>query len=71
MQVCHAGIKPRGNSNEKREEKPGLADSLSATAQTIFGKMKMFKPREGAECKESFYEQFIRADARDGHSLDT
>jgi hypothetical protein len=38
-QVRHAGIKPRISGNEKRGEKPRLADSLLATAQTIFGKV--------------------------------
>ncbi len=32
VQNCHAGIKARGVGNEKREEKPRLADSLLATA---------------------------------------
>jgi hypothetical protein len=36
----HAGIKARSSSNGKREEKPRLADSLLATAQTVFGKVK-------------------------------
>jgi len=31
-QIRHAGIKARGVGNEKREEKPRLADSLLATA---------------------------------------
>jgi hypothetical protein len=34
----NAGIKARSSGNEKREEKPRLADSLQAAAQTIFGK---------------------------------
>jgi hypothetical protein len=32
VQVRHAGIKPRGVGNEKREEKSNLTDSLLATA---------------------------------------
>jgi hypothetical protein len=38
---CHAGIKARGAGNETREEKPRLVDSLLATAETVFGKVKM------------------------------
>jgi hypothetical protein len=41
VQVRHAGIKARNSDNEKREEKPRLADLLLATAQTIFGKVKI------------------------------
>jgi hypothetical protein len=40
VQVRHAGIKARGSSNEKREEKPRLTDSFLATAQLVFGKVK-------------------------------
>jgi hypothetical protein len=36
VQVRHAGIKARGVSNEKREEKPGLADVLLAAAARAF-----------------------------------
>jgi hypothetical protein len=32
VQSRHAGIKARGAGNEKREEKPGLTDSLLAIA---------------------------------------
>jgi hypothetical protein len=39
VQNRHAGIKARNFGNEKREEKPSLADALLATAQTIFGKV--------------------------------
>jgi hypothetical protein len=35
VQSRHAGIKARNSGNEKREEKPRLADSLLATASKI------------------------------------
>jgi hypothetical protein len=38
VQVRHTGIKPRNRANEKREEKPRLADLLLTTVQTIFWK---------------------------------
>jgi hypothetical protein len=40
VQNRHAGIKARGAGNEKRGEKPRLANTLLATAQTIFSNVE-------------------------------
>jgi hypothetical protein len=42
---CHAGIKASRSGNEKREEKPRLADSSLATAAS----RAEMKPRRGGE----------------------